>query len=95
MAGAAYFCLNVLEKPFGREKAARRYRISRNVLGTIGRLSTERGGSQARKAAGKDQYLTDRERRFLEEATRVLVERAAQKDPVTLPQITMSVLPRL
>ena len=95
LAGMAYFCLTILENPIGRKRAARQYRISRNVLDTIGRLSTKRGGSEARKADGKDRDLADRERRFLEEATRAVIERAAHKDPRTLPEITMSDLPQL
>ena len=94
LPGMAYFCLTILKYQLGK-KAVEHYRISKNVLSTIARLSTRRGGSEARKAEGKDRDLTDQERRFLEEATRALIGRAAQKVPTVLRRITMSDLPRL
>ena len=95
LTSMAYYCLTVLEKLFkGRKEAARQCRISPDVLCEIGKLSTQRGGPQARKADGKDQDLTDQECRFLKEATRVLIERAAQKDRRTLPELTKSDLLR-
>ena len=101
LAGMAYFCLTVLEYPFrgtdgGKTKgAAREYQVSKKVLNTIRRLSSERGGSQARKAEGKDRELTDQEHRFLKEATVTIIERAAHKNHSTLPKITKSDLPQL
>ena len=86
----AYFCLTEIERgPTKRD-------FSNQVRGTIGRLSSEKGGRQARKAAGKDKDLTDRDRRFLDEAIKAIVRRAAERahDPnAVLPQIKMSDLP--
>ena len=72
------FCLTVLQHPDGKAAAARRYSIALKVLTTVGRLSTEKGGQQARKAVGKDTDLTDQERHFLEEAVKAIIRRVAE-----------------
>ena len=96
LASMAYFCVTVLVDPFaGIAEAAREYRVSRNVLCEIRKLSSTRGGRQARKADGKGQDLTDQERRFLKKATKAVIERAAQKDRSGSPQITKSGLTHL
>ena len=97
LTSMAYFCLTVLEK-MGAKKVATEYRISRNVLDQIGRLSSRKGGSQARKADGISDSLTTQEARFLEESTKALIERVAQwsyEPNCDYPKITLSDLPHL
>ena len=94
----AYFCLTVLKNKMGSKGAAREYRVSRNVLDQIGRLSSRKGGSQARKADGISDSLTTQEARFLEEAMKALIERVAQwshEPDGDHPMITLSDLPNL
>ena len=76
LASMAYFCLTILG---GKKKAAKMYRIKLKVLNKIGNLSSERGGQQARKAIGKDNDLTYQDRRFLEDAIKAVIRRAAEK----------------
>ena len=103
LASIAYFCLTVVEqstghKSAGRRAAARKYQITRGVLNEIGRLSSGKGGSDARKAGGRGHPLTAQECRFLDEATKVLIRRAAQRahSPASdFPLITKSDLPSL
>ena len=98
--GMAYFCLTVLEgaasqepgKGSLRKRAARAYDLDPAVLNEIGRLSAKHG----RKADGKDDPLKSDDRRFLEEATKRIIRRMAEKahDPAkTLPKITLAGLP--
>ena len=94
--GMAYFCLTVLEGRKGRQAAARKYQIAKAVLKWIGYLSSETGDQQARKESGRGRKLTDQEHRFLEEATKAVIYRAAEKahDPDNdLPRISLSDLP--
>jgi len=95
----AYFCVTVLEDKYGgRKNAARKCGVSEEVLNEIGRLSSTKGGEDARKAAGADDEYTDQERRFLIQAVTDVIFRAAQvaaDDSQSLPQITLADLPRL
>lgn len=95
----AYFCVRNLEKKYGdRSAAAKACGVSGKVLRTIGTLSSERGGKEARKPSGTDREFTKQERRFLEEALKAMIIRAAQvaaDDSQRHPQITMADLPRL
>ena len=80
----AYFCWTVIEhsirKQSGkRREAAKMYEVSQGVLNEIAKLSSERGGPDARKAVGRIDPLTTKECRFLEQAVKVLIRRAAQK----------------
>lgn len=96
LATMAYFCLTVLVGSMGRKVAAKRHQVEKSILDMIGCLSSKKGGRQARKAGGTVHDLTDRERRFLEEATKVMIYRAAEKaqNPDSdLPKITLSDLP--
>ena len=105
LAGMAYFCLTILErstkkklneKKKHREVAAEIYGIKSEVLNKIGHLSSERGGQEARKASGKDNELTAQDRRFLKEAIKAVIRRAAEKghDPDSdLPAISLLDLP--
>ena len=102
LASMAYFCLTVLErsteKKNSRKVASETYGIKLEVLKKIGNLSSEKGGQQARKAVGKDEDLTTQDRRFLEEAIKAVIRRAAERahDPDRdLLQISMADLPAL
>ena len=94
LPGMAYFCLTVLEdsvaqqpqkastnrKPSTkRKKAAEKYGIELEVLTKIGFLSSDKGGQQARKKSGTNNNLTAQDRRFLEEAIKAIIRRAAEK----------------
>ena len=74
----AFFCLTVLVGEDTRAEAAGRYGICREVLDQIGTLSSEKGGSQARKVGGINCPLSDADRRFLEAATVRLIRRLAE-----------------
>ena len=97
----AYFCLTVLEMPWGpgrgaRKPAANHYRIDQTVLDRLGELSSTKGGVGARKAQGVQLEFAPEERCFLEEAVKAIIHRAAEVayDPNTrLQHITMSDLP--
>ena len=79
----AYFCLTVVELSTGRQRkrrsaAAKKYRIAVDVLDKIGFLSSEKGGTEARKAGGVHDALSARERKFLVESTKALIRRVAE-----------------
>ena len=96
---AANFCLTVLaDKYGGRPAAARKCGISKPVLDTIGRLTSTKGGEDARKAIGADDEFTSQEKRFLKEAVEEIIIRVAQvaaDGRQRCPQITMKDLPSL
>ena len=92
----AYFCLTILEKNNSREVAAKTHGIKFEVLREIGRLSSEKGGQQARKASGTNNNLTAQDRRFLEEAIKAIIRRAAEKAYAPnsdFPEISLSAFP--
>lgn len=95
----AYFCVTILEEKYGgRKEAARKCGISKKVLDKIATLATDKGGADARKAAGADDEYTNEEKRFLNQAVIEVIIRAAQvaaDDSQRHPQITMADLPRL
>ena len=95
----AYFCMTVLEEKYGSlSEAAKKCGVSRKALETIKRLSSTKGGKDARKAAAADEEFTRREKRFLKEAVEEIIIRAAQvafDDSQSLPKITMADLPSL
>ena len=83
LTGMANFCLTILEKSVqakrGRRKAAaKHYHIQYEVLDEIGRLCSQKGGAEARKAQGVEQELNGHERQFLEEAVKAIIRRAAE-----------------
>ena len=49
------------------------------MLTKIGFLSSDKGGQQARKKSGTNNNLTAQDRRFLEEAIKAIIRRAAEK----------------
>ena len=98
LASMAYFCLTVLEASAhpkngdrknktrqpsaARRKAAKDYKIALDALSKIGELSSEKGGRDARKAAGRNTAgsnndLTPKETRFLEKAVKAMIRQVA------------------
>ena len=74
-----YYCLTVLDQMAGgSDKTATHFRISRNVLARIRKLSTEKGGDVARKAEGLNSPYSPGEEQFLRSAIQALIRRAAQ-----------------
>ena len=96
---AANFYVTGLKEKYGSiSEAARQCGISKKVLVKISELSAKKGGKDSRKAEGFDEEFTNQERRFLKEALRKIIIRAAQvaaDDSQCLPQITMADLPKL
>ncbi len=83
LTSMANFCLTILYDSVSGEKsrrkgAAKKYGIESKVLGEIGRLCANKGGTEARKAEGIDQDLSAQERQFLEEAVKAIIRRAAE-----------------
>jgi hypothetical protein len=78
----SYYVLTVAESAAGgRQAAARKFQIQEDVLGTIGRLSSTKGDeTTARKAGAGNQYedLSAGEKRWLEEAVRLLIRRLGE-----------------
>ena len=97
LPGMAYFCLNLFERhDSGRAAAAARYHISRGVLNEIAKLSSTKGGADARKAAGTGTDLAPGEKRFLEEGIKAIIRRAAevaQNPGGFFPKVTLADLP--
>ena len=104
LASMAYFCLTTLmdSVPKGEGKASKHkqtrdhYGISLRVLAQVSRLSSEKGGSEARKAVGLGVDFTKEERIFLIAAVRAFIRRIAEKETFTkkcLPEITLADLP--
>ena len=99
LPGMVYFCLTALQDGAGsRKAAARKYGIDIAVLAKIGDLTANRGGAQARKAAGVATELSHQEHRFLDRAAKAIVRRVAERAHAptgTLPTIALSDLPPL
>ena len=104
LGSMAYFCLTTLQDSVpkfvgeGEEEKRTRdyYAISRRVQKLVSRLSSEKGGSEARKGAGFDKNFTKEERTFLEAAVRAIIRRAAEKHTnpeLSLPAITLADFP--
>ena len=106
LPGAAYFCLTMLEyiaekikqnQEPNRKAASRYFQIDIKVLRKIGRLSSTKGGpTGARKGEGVPDDLTNKESRFLEEAIKKMIRRAAEKaysPSVNFSKISFSDLP--
>jgi hypothetical protein len=78
----AYYCLTRFRSGAGHNKeAASRFRVSKNVLDKLGRLSSTSGDeTTARKwdSASSPQPLTDREIEWVENAVRLLIYRVGQ-----------------
>ena len=88
----AYYCCTEIEQSGGgTTEAGKRYKVSRNLLERISRLSSTKGGTEARKAQGAGSPLTEDERRFLERGVVRLIRRVAEyhASPGCLPEITI------
>ena len=77
-----------------RANSAVTSRISRRVAGCIGELSSNKGGSSARKAIGSTTPCTPEEERFLKTAVKRVIHRASEvehgPDPDVLPGDVLS-----
>jgi hypothetical protein len=103
----AYMCLTVLEASTGpsvknrREMTGKKYFIDKRVLGTLGRLVSEKGDvSEVRKMpeTGSLTPLTENEKQWIEEVLKKMILRAGEYgyDPTSsLPLITMNDFPTL
>lgn len=97
----AYFCLTVVElstrqRRNKRSAAAKKYRVSVDVFNMIGRLSSKKGGSKARKAEGVHDELSALEKRFLVASTKALIRRVAEVEfapNAPLSELRLSDLP--
>ena len=90
LPGMAYFCWTMI-----KDSPTIKMDFSQAVRNKIG-LLCQKGGPQARKRNGKDEPLTAQESRFLEEAIKVVIRRAAKRAhaPDSDPrQISLSDLP--
>jgi hypothetical protein len=94
----AYFCLTVLEHGHGgRAGAASHYSISKKVLDTLARLSTNTGDQRtARKVTGRLRPITDAEIAWLGAAVKALIQRGGEAAAGASPSpLTMGDLPPL
>ena len=83
LTSMAYFCLTVLKASAGPKSGAEKdiaqfYCIRPRVLSELRQLSSSKGGTEARKAAGLGYDLYQQERIFLEEAVKAIIRRAAE-----------------
>lgn len=99
LSDAAYFCLTALERAAGgRDAAAAHYALTKKLLATIGDLTANKGGKEARKADGMLLDFSPAEQHWLEAALKAMLRRAAEVayDPTAAhKQITMADLPTL
>ena len=99
LAGMAYFCLTVLEQAAGsRQAIPAMFGVAASIVTTLGRLTGEKGGSEARKGKGRPHEFTGEERNWIDQAVKRLIWRAAEvaHDPASAQiQITMAELPKL
>ena len=83
LASMVYFCLTVLEYSIEgrnrRDKVAIHYNIEIDVLREIGRLSSKKGGEDARKAEGQEVEFTYQDLCFLERAINKIIRRVGEK----------------
>ena len=108
LAPMAYFCLTALQdsgpKEDGRSTNAHRkkqvrdyYNISANVFDAVQRLSSYKGGLEARKGDAVSETFTKEERAFLVAAVQAFIRRAAERNANLdnpLPKITLADLPQ-
>jgi hypothetical protein len=104
LADVSNYCLTVLElaaaeagaEHDARKVTAQRFGFALNVLGTLGRLSSTKGGIEARKGKASRVEFTAEERVWLEAALQRIIRRAAEVayDPRAAEiEITMANLP--
>jgi len=76
LAGMAYFCLTVLEQAAGDRLAIpKKFGIALTVADTLGHLSSEKGGAEARKEGGRSLEFTANERNWIEQATKRMIRK--------------------
>ena len=106
LAAMVYFCLTTLEASVpdetegnGADQRTRNYyAISRSVLRKVRDLSSNKGGSEARKVGGTEDEFTSREKAFLVTTVKEFIKRAAQKSTYPAynwPTITLADLPEV
>jgi hypothetical protein len=99
LGDTAYFCLTVLERAAGgRRQAVQYFGIALPVLKTLGTLTDQKGGKEARKAKGAQNEFTNAERIWLQEVIKTMIRRAAEvayDRSASRDQITMANLPPL
>jgi hypothetical protein len=98
LAGAANFCLTVLEIEQRRPEAAKRYGFAKTVLDRLAVLAASKGGKDARKAKAAHDEFTPAERQWLEEVMKRIILRVAEvvrDDSKIMPQITMADFPAI
>ena len=95
----AYFCLTALEQAAGNRSAiTKKFGIASSVIRTLGRLTGEKGGAEARKGGGLPHEFTGDERNWIDQTTKRLIRRAAEvaHDPAAATSpITMGDLGKL
>lgn len=100
LAATAYFIIDAMEETAksylghsgGRTAASQLYNISSSVIGEVAKLSSERGGSEARKASGIMKPFEKDEKYWLESALKNIIQRMLEKHAnnfENLPQINM------
>lgn len=78
-----------------RKRAAKYFKVSRQVLSRVADLADGKGGTQARKYKGSDSEYTEQERKFLVAAVQAFARRAAEareNPPECLQEITKETL---
>ena len=87
LAAMTYFCLTAMWDSAkaatgttnAKEAVRRYYAITPNLQGKVSDLSTNKGGSEARKYDGLHQEYSDEERRFLVASIKAFTKRVAEK----------------
>ena len=101
LSSMAYFCSTLLDErtATNSEDRGKIFKISSNVRRDIKRLSSRHGGAMgARKWDAINNELDESEVRFLEEAVKLIIRRAAEvalDDTKQLPDITLADLPKI
>lgn len=98
MQSMAYFVLTVLEGHFdGRHNIGKALHVSRAVITTVARISSERGDyDSARKAVGDGVPLSSKEKIWLRAAVATLIHRLAEHEAGhTSGLLDMTALPSL
>jgi hypothetical protein len=99
LAAVAYFCLTVLKDRAGSLKQIpAAFAVDGAVVQALGKLSSTKGGKEARKAAGRTSAFTGAERQWLEQVVPLLIRRVGEVDAGTaqaLTPISMADLPTL
>jgi hypothetical protein len=99
LAGVAYFCFTVLRDNAGSaDNARKKFNVSRDVLHTLGKLASTKGGQEARKSTGRAHSYADAERQWLDKVLRAIIRRAAEVAATpnkAMPQIVMANFPSL